>query len=227
MPSKTLGFFKFKIMSNSIRVIVVDDHEIFRNGLKMVIGKIDFAMVVGEASNGEEFLKLIKVTPADIILMDVEMPFMNGIEATRHALKEFPQMKIIALTMFAEDQYIQSMLDEGAKGFLIKNIKKDALSNALTTVYAGGNYYSEELFKFFTKQVVKDEKADIDIKFTRREKEILQLLAEGLSNKEIANVLFVSERTVIGHKSNLLSKTGCKSTVSLLSFAIKHKIVMI
>jgi DNA-binding NarL/FixJ family response regulator len=214
-------------MSNPIRVIVVDDHEIFRNGLKMVIGKIDFAMVVGEASNGEEFLNLIKVTPADIVLMDVEMPFLNGIEATRLALKEYPYLKIIALTMFAEDQYIQSMLDEGAKGFLIKNIKKEALSNALMTVHGGGNYYSEELFRFFTKQLTKDENNEISIKFTRREKEILQLLAEGLNNKEIAEILFVSERTVIGHKSNMLGKTGCKSTVSLLSYAIKHKVVMV
>jgi DNA-binding NarL/FixJ family response regulator len=214
-------------MSSLIRVIVVDDHEIFRNGLKMVIGKIDSAMVVGEASNGEEFLQLLRSTAVDVVLMDVEMPKMNGIEATKQALKEFPHIRIIALTMFAEDQYIQSMLDEGAKGFLIKNIKKDALETALSTVHAGGNYYSEELFSFFTKQVVKDEHTELEIKFTKREKEILQLLAEGLSNKEIAEILYVSERTVIGHKSNLLSKTGCKSTVSLLSYAIKHKLVRI
>lgn len=110
---------------------------------------------------------------------------------------------------------------------MIKNIKKDALANALQTVYNGGNYYSEELFKFLTKQIVKDEKSEAPVKLTKREKEILQLLAEGLSNKEIADILFVSERTIIGHKTNLLSKTGCKSTVSLLSYAIKHKIVLI
>lgn len=214
-------------MEKPIRVIVVDDHEIFRNGLKMVIDKIDTARLAGEASNGQEFLELLKATPVDVVLMDVEMPFMNGIEATRQALIEFPQIKIIALTMFNEDQYIQSMLDEGAKGFLIKNIKKDALKSALQTVHDGGNYYSEELFRFFTQQVVKDEKNTPTIKLTKREKEILQLLAEGLSNKEIAEILFVSERTVIGHKTNLLAKTGCKSTVSLLSYAIKHKLVMI
>lgn len=214
-------------METPIRVIVVDDHEIFRNGLKMVIGKIDSARVAGEASNGKEFLELLKVTAVDVVLMDVEMPFMNGIEATKQALQEYPQLKIIALTMFNEDQYIQSMLDEGAKGFLIKNIKKEALTNALQTVHDGGNYYSEELFRFFTKQVVKDEKTDVEIKLTKREREILQLLAEGLNNKEIAGVLFVSERTVIGHKTNLLAKTGCKSTVSLLSYAIRNKIVMI
>lgn len=172
-------------MKNPIRVIVVDDHEIFRNGLKMVIGKIENARIAGEASNGLEFLEIIKVTAADIVLMDIEMPFMNGIEATKKVLKEFPDLKIIALTMYNEDQYIQTMLEVGAKGFLIKNIKKDALANALQTVYDGGNYYSEELFRFLTKQVVKGESNEITIKLTKREKEILQLLAEGLNNKEI------------------------------------------
>lgn len=191
------------------------------------MGKIDTAMVVGEAGDGEEFLQLLRSTPADVVLMDVEMPKLNGIDATRQALKEYPHLKIIALTMFAEDQYIQSMLDVGARGFLIKNIKKEALETALRTVHQGGNYYSEELFSFFTKQVVKDEEREMEIKFTKREKEVLQLLAEGLSNKEIADILFVSERTIIGHKTNLLSKTGCKSTVSLLSYAIKNKIVRI
>ncbi len=214
-------------MNNTIKVIVVDDHEIFRNGLKMVIGKIDTARVVGEASNGVEFLELISSTPADVVLMDVEMPMMNGIDATKKALADYPDLKIIALTMFNEDQYIQSMLDVGAKGFLIKNIKREALNNALQTVNGGGNYYSEELFRFFTQQMVNnDSKAEV-IKLTKREKEILQLLAEGLNNKEISNILFISERTVVGHKSNLFNKTGCKSTVSLLSYAIRNKMVMI
>lgn len=212
---------------NKIRVVVVDDHEIFRNGLKMVIGKIDFALVVGEASNGEEALQMLENTHCDIVLMDVEMPYMNGIEATKTIVKKYPFVNVIALTMFNEDQYIQSMLDIGAKGFLIKNIKKEALANALKTVHDGGNYYSEELFKFLTQKIVHKESPKDEVKLTRREKEILQLLAEGLSNKEIGDILFVSERTVIGHKSNLLSKTGCKSTVSLLAYAIKNKLVII
>jgi DNA-binding NarL/FixJ family response regulator len=214
-------------MNNAIRVIVVDDHEIFRNGLKMVIGKIPAARIVGEAANGRDFLELIKSTPADIVLMDVEMPFVNGIDATKMVLEDFPDLKIIALTMFNEDQYIQSMLDVGAKGFLIKNIKKDALENALEAVNNGGNYYSEELFRFFTKQMVQNDTPQATIKLTKREKEILQLLAEGLNNKEISDILFISERTVVGHKSNLFAKTGCKSTVSLLSYAIRNKIVVL
>lgn len=215
-------------MNDIVNIIIVDDHEIFRNGLKMVVGKLKYAQIIGEASNGHEFLELMKMKKADIVLMDIEMPLMNGIEATEKALEYDAEMKIIALTMFNEDDYIQSMMDVGVKGFLIKNISKEILDKAILTVHKGGNYYSEELFHFFSKQLIKDDKkSKTDLKLTKREKEILQLLSEGLSNKEIADLLFVSERTIVGHKSNLLSKTGCKSTISLLSYAIKNKLVVI
>ncbi len=212
-----------------IKIIIVDDHEIFRNGLKMVVNKLKFTQVVGEASNGLEFLDVIRTTPSDIVFMDIEMPVMNGIDVTKIALKEQPELKIIALTMFNEANYIQSMIDAGVKGFLLKNIKKEILAKAINSIYNGGNYYSEELFSFFTKQLSKsvNEKQNKLFEFTRREKEILQLLAEGLNNKEIAKVLFISERTVVGHKTNMLAKTGCKSTLGLLSYAIKHKLVII
>jgi len=215
-------------MTDLVNIIIVDDHEIFRNGLKMVLSKLKYAHVVAEASNGIEFIDIIRHTPTDIVLMDIEMPGMNGIDATKLALKEFPNLKIIALTMFNEDDYIQSMMDAGVKGFLIKNINKDTLDRAIRAVSDGGNYFSEELFKFFTKQVKKEEsQIKEELNFTKREKEILQLLVEGLNNKEIADILFVSERTIVGHKTNLLAKTGCKNTISLLSYAIKNKLVII
>lgn len=216
-------------MDRSVKIIIVDDHEIFRNGLKMVLGKLDYVEVVGEAENGQDFLDLIRQVNCDIVLMDVEMPIMSGIDATRIALKENPELKVISLTMFTDDNYVQSMIDVGVKGFLVKNINKDTLNKAITTVAAGGNYYSEELFKFFTRKLnTKDESDNSDeIKFTAREKEILQLLSEGLSNKEIADILYVSERTVVGHKSNMLAKTGCKSAISLLAYALRHKLIII
>lgn len=215
-------------MTDLVNIIIVDDHEIFRNGLKMVLSKLKYAHVIAEASDGIEFIDIIRRTPTDIVLMDIEMPNMNGIDATKLALKEFPNLKIIALTMFNDDDYIQSMMDAGVKGFLIKNINKDTLDRAIRAVSDGGNYFSEELFKFFTKQVKKeDPQVKEELNFTKREKEILQLLVEGLSNKEIADILFVSERTIVGHKTNLLSKTGCKNTISLLSYAIKNKLVII
>ena len=215
-------------MGKLVKVIIVDDHEIFRNGLKMVLNKLKYIEVVGEASNGQEFLELIRTCPTDIVLLDIEMPIMNGIDAAKIAIKEQPDIRIIALTMFNDEDYIQSMMDAGAKGFLIKNISKDTLDKAIQMVAMGGNYYSEELFDFFTRKVSKEEeKPKIEIHLTSREKEILQLLVEGLSNKEIGERLFVSERTIVGHKTNLLAKTSCKNTVNLLAFAIKNKLVEI
>jgi DNA-binding NarL/FixJ family response regulator len=214
-------------MDPVIRIIIVDDHEIFRSGLRMVINKLGYARVVGEADDGLEFLKLIETVETDLVLMDIEMPNMNGIEATRLAMEKQPSLKIIALTMFKEDAYIQSMMEAGVKGFLIKNISKDVLDRALQAVYNGKTYYSEELWDYFTKAVSKEEKAVDEINITPREQEVLELLAEGLSNKEIADRMFVSERTIVGHKSNLMAKTNCKNTVALLAYAIKNKLIEI
>ncbi|MBS4013403.1 MAG: response regulator transcription factor [Bacteroidetes bacterium] len=213
---------------NKIKVFIVDDHEIFRNGLKMVLGKLKYVELAGEAENGKEFIDNLCETLPDIVLMDIEMPILNGIEASKAALKLHPKLKIIALTMFGDDEYIQSMMDVGAKGFLMKNINKETLDKAILTVNNGGNYYSEELFEFFTKQFSKEkESPESELDLTRREKEILQLLCEGLSNKEIADALFISERTVLGHKTNLLTKTNTKNSLSLMAFAIKKKLVVI
>ncbi len=214
-------------MDPVIRIIIVDDHEIFRGGLRMVINKLGYVKVVGEAADGQEFLKLIETVETDLVLMDIEMPVMNGIEATKLALERKPELKIIALTMFKEDAYIQSMMEAGVKGFLIKNISKDVLDRALQAVYNGKTYYSEELWDYFTKAVSKEEKPDDDINITPRELEVLELLAEGLNNKEIADRLFVSERTIVGHKSNLMAKTNCKNTVALLAYAIRNKLIEI
>jgi len=216
-------------MNDTVKIIIVDDHEIFRSGLKMVLGKLDYVKVVGEAANGQVFLDLIRKVSCDIVLMDIEMPVMSGIDATKIALKENPALKVISLTMFTDDNYVQSLIDVGVKGFLVKNINKETLHKAITTVAGGGNYYSEELFNFFSRKLNTKEESNKtdDVRFTAREKEILQLLSEGLSNKEIAEVLYISERTVVGHKSNMLAKTGCKSAIGLLAYALRNKLIVI
>jgi DNA-binding NarL/FixJ family response regulator len=169
-------------MDPLIRIVIVDDHEIFRGGLRMVINKLGYAKVVGEAEDGAAFLSLIEKTETDLVLMDIEMPVMNGVEATKKALELYPDLKIIALTMFREDVYIQSMMEAGVKGFLIKNISKDVLDRALQAVYNGKTYYSEELWDFFTKAIAKEEHPADGLHLTPREMEVLELLAEGLSN---------------------------------------------
>ena len=158
--------------------------------------------------------------------MDIKMPGMNGIEATDKAIKKYPDLKIVALSMFNEDNYVDSMINSGVRGFLLKNINKEKLEKALETVYNGGNYYSEELWEFFTRRITHEEKPAENIsKLTKRELEILKMISKGMSNKEIADKLFLSERTIIGHKSNILAKTECDNTLKLLLYAVKNKLV--
>ena len=215
-------------MQNKIRVIIADDHEIFRKGLKAVLARLKDIEVVGEATSGKEVLSILDQTITDIVLMDIEMPEMNGIEATKRAIQLDPRVKIVALTMFNNDHYIQDMLDAGARGFLLKNVTKDILNKALHTIASGNTYYSDELFNFFTKKITADAVPTRDeLELTKREKEILQLICEGMTNADIADKLCISERTVIGHKSNLLAKTDCKSTAALVSFSIKNKLVTV
>lgn len=216
-------------MKEELNIAVVDDHEIFRKGLKMVLNKLSFIKNIVEYEDGEAFLNELNVdSDLDIVLMDIEMPNINGLQATEEALKLLPNLKIIALSMFKDDEYVQSMIDAGVKGFLIKNINKVILERAISAVANGNMYYSEELWGFFTKKLAENtSKPVLNIKFTKREKEVLEFLYDGLSNKEIGDKLFISERTVIGHKSNLLAKTGCKNAIGLISFALKNKVINI
>ncbi len=211
---------------DQIEIYIADDHEIFRNGFKMMINRMKKFKVTGEAANGEELLTLLDKHLPDIVVTDIEMPVMNGIEATQKAIHKYPDLKIIALTMFNEDHYVESMIDSGVRGFLLKNINREKLEKGLETVYKGGNYYSEELWEFFTRRISHEEKPEEEsYKLTKREQEILELLSKGFSNKEIADKLFLSERTVIGHKSNLLAKTQCKNTLCLVISAMKKKMI--
>ena len=215
-------------MDEKIKIMVVDDHEIFRNGLIMIINKLKYAKVVAEANNGSDFLEKLTEAMPDIVFMDIEMPGMNGIEATRLAREKFPDLKIIALSMFGEDEYLQHMIDAGVCGFLLKNINRDGLDRAIRCVIEGKNYYSEELMAIFARKYVEqDKKVENDADLTKRELEVLQLIAEGLTDQEIADKLFLSMRTVNWHRANLIAKTGSKNTVNLITYAIKNKLVNI
>jgi DNA-binding NarL/FixJ family response regulator len=215
-------------MDATIRVMIVDDHEIFRKGLAMVINKSKNAKVVAEAGNGQEFLDIIEQEKIDLVFMDIEMPVMNGIEATKKAIEKFPYMKIVALSMFGEEEYLQQMVDAGVKGFLLKNIGKDDLYRAMQLISEGKNYFSEELLQFFTRKYIqppKQQPEQSDVNLTKREMEILQLIAEGFTDAEIADKLFISQRTVNGHRASLIAKTGSRNTVNLLTYAIKNGLV--
>lgn len=210
-----------------IRIIITDDHQLFRNGLKILLNGFQEFEVTGEASNGEEFLRLIKNTPADVVLMDINMPELDGIEATRRGLKICPGLSIIALSMYGEEEYYYKMVDAGAKGFLLKDSDISEVREAILTVKKGGSYFSQELLYHVIQKIKHRENQSKSANLSKREKEILIKICEGLSNQEIAETLFISKRTVDKHRANLLGKTNSKNTASLILFAIRNKLIEI
>ncbi len=158
--------------------------------------------------------------------MDIKMPEMDGITATQKTIEKFPTIKIIALTMFGEEEYLESMLNAGAFGFLLKSIDKEGLFRAIQAVSEGRNYFSEDLMPYFTnKYLRKTKQKENEVSLTKREIEILNLVSKGLTNKEIADKLFISLRTVTNHRAKLNIKTGSKNTVNLLSYAIRNNLI--
>ncbi|MBK7479728.1 MAG: response regulator transcription factor [Bacteroidales bacterium] len=210
-----------------IRIIITDDHQLFRNGLKILLNAFPEFEVTGEASNGEEFLRVLKESPADIALMDINMPEMDGIEATRKGLKLCPDIDIIALSMYGEEEYYYKMVDAGAKGFVLKDSDISEVKEAILTVRKGGSYFSQELLYHVIQKIKHRENESRSANLSRREKEILLKICEGLSNQEIADALFISKRTVDKHRANLLGKTNSKNTASLILFAIRNKLIEI
>lgn len=210
-----------------IRIIIADDHQLFRNGLKLLLEASPEFEIAGEASNGIEFMEVLKSCTADIALMDINMPEMDGVEATRKAVKLCPSLSVIALSMYGEEEYYYKMTDAGAKGFLLKDSDISEVKEAILTVRKGGSYFSQELLHHVIQKIKHRESETKSANLSKREKEILFKICEGYSNQEIAETLFISKRTVDKHRANLLGKTNSKNTASLILFAIKNKLIEI
>jgi DNA-binding NarL/FixJ family response regulator len=206
-----------------ISVIVADDHVIFRKGLTTILNEIITVKVVGEASNGHELLDVLKNQPADVVLMDIRMPGMDGIEATRRIMERCPHIRVIALTMHEEIGYFNRMIEAGAKGFLLKKTNKDQLEEAIHAVFNGDPYYAEEFMIHASKSAPPPSQPRLNL--TDREKEVLEHICKGLSNAEIAKLLGLSHRTIDGHRSRLFEKTGAKNAANLVMFAVKNGLV--
>ncbi len=209
-----------------LNVIIVDDHSLFRNGLKILLTTSGHFNVIAEAENGREFLDLLDHIEPDIVLMDIDMPVLDGIEATKEALKKYPSLKVITLSMFGEEEYYYKMIEAGVKGFLLKNSDINEVKNALITVYQGGKYFSQELLYNVVKNIRSSHKEqELTEALSEREIEVLIQICNGFSNNEIAEYLHISKRTVDKHRANLLDKTHSKNTAHLVMYAIRNKLI--
>jgi two-component system response regulator DegU len=215
-----------------IKIILVDDHRIVRDGLKSLLSGEKDITIIGEASNGEEALIINRELKPDIIIADITMPEMNGIEMTRLISKENTKTKVLMVSMHDNEDYINQALEVGAAGFLLKDSSKDELIKAIKAVYAGETYCSGEVSKILLNKFLSSSRskrlkveAEVKLELTKREKEILKLISDGLSNKEIATQLFVSTRTVDTHRYNLMQKLEVKNGAELVRLAFKLNLI--
>jgi DNA-binding NarL/FixJ family response regulator len=219
-------------MQEKIKIILVDDHKMFREGLKFLLSKIKTIEVIAEAENGEQFIEKLKKTAPDLVLIDINMPIMNGIEATQIARSENPGLKVIALSMNGDESSYYQMIQAGANGFVLKQSGSDELEEAIQTVMNGNDFFSPELLKNIILNISASKKQEANnpmknVIFTDREQETLQLICQGLSIKEIADKLFISPRTVEGHKARIMEKMGATNSSNLIIMAIKNKFIQI
>jgi len=208
-----------------IKVIITDDHQMVAEGIKSLVEMDDSMEVLQIAYNGRELLHLLEFLSPDIVLMDIDMPIMNGMEAMQQIRKYYPDLKVIIISMHEEKGLVKKLTEAGAKGFLFKNSEKDELIWAIKKVYQGSNYFTSKL----TLDLINQHKSpfqndSLDTKkalLTEREIEILKLIAEGLSNKEIGEKLYISHRTVDTHRTNLMKKLEVNNIAGLIRYAIK------
>lgn len=217
-------------MDYKAKIIIVDDHPLFREGMKLLIEKEGMGEVIAEAENGKVFLDLLVSHKPDLVLMDIEMPVMDGLEATKKAKANQPDIKILVVTMLNEKDNYTAMINAGAMGFVLKTSGKQELEKAIKTVIGGESYFSNELLRQIIvnlgkQQSARGNSAGNDIKFSDREFEVLQYFCQGLTTTEIAGKLCRSVKTIEAHRSKLLEKTGTKNTINLVLYAIKNKLV--
>lgn len=205
------------------KAIIVDDHKIFRESLAYLLANQTNLEVLAQANNGQEFVDILKLEKPDIVLLDIEMPVMDGIEATRRAISMYPDIKILVLSMHNDEEFYSSMIDLGVKGFILKEADSLEVKRAIEEVLGGSLYFSQD----FLINLLKKRKDTVQFDLTQREKEVLAMIAKGHSNAEIAERLFISARTVEKHRAELLLKTESKNSISLVVYAIKNGLVSI
>lgn len=216
-----------------IKLILVDDHRLVRAGIKSLLQDNDRIEILGEADNGDDLFSLLQKEIPNVVLLDISLPGLSGIELTRK-ISDTPAyvgIKVLILSMFTQEEFIFNAIQAGARGYLPKNTSKKELLEAIDAVHKGDEYFSQQISGIILKSYIKkaqnqeDESKKKEDLLSKREIEILKLFAEGVSNQEIADKLFISVRTVESHKNHIMQKLELKNTVDLVKFAIKNKII--
>ncbi len=212
------------------RILLVDDHQIIRDGLKFYFETIEDYSIVAEACNGREALDQMKSQNFDLIISDMQMPEMDGLELMKYLSENNPTQKVLALTMIDEARYIKEMIRNGVQGYVLKDAGQAEVLKAVTEICNGGNYYSKEITTALIGDFRKDKpkkkvRLSLSTPLSEREKEVLRLIAEEYSNAEIADKLCISVRTVDAHKRRLLAKTGAKNVAGLVLYAIENELL--
>lgn len=215
-----------------LKLAIADDHELFRKGfISMLSGVPDFEFVL-EAANGQELLDKMATQPVDIVLMDLQMPVMDGMQATEILLEHYPDAKVIIVSMYDEDRFIIHMLEKGVHGYLLKDTSTDEVEKAIHRVAEEGFYYSDFVSRAMHRKMVNRSankqptfSSTATVGLSNREQEVLRLLCDGLSTTEISDKLFISTRTVEGHRLRILEKTGTKNTAAAVAFAYKNHLI--
>lgn len=211
-----------------IRIILADDHEIFRDGFKVMIKKQPAIQLVGEAGDGEELIQLAHQLRPDVVVTDIKMPRVDGVEATRHLARLFPKIGIIALSMYDEENLIIEMLEAGAKGYLLKNAHKDEILEAIVTVHNQENYYcndtSAKLAQMIARSRLRTGPHTKKLEFSEKEYAVIRFICQEMSNKEMASQLNLSIRTIEGYRDRIQEKIGAKNAAGVVVYAIRNNI---
>ncbi|MCA9741276.1 MAG: response regulator transcription factor [Deferribacteres bacterium] len=218
-------------MNQKIKILLADDHPIVRNGISASLQSIDQFEIVGEAENGLKAVEMTTDLRPDVVIVDISMPEMCGISATKVIREKNPKTKVLVLTMHDEEQYMVQMLAAGANGYLAKNSSKDELVSAIHAICSNDVFYSplisEDIIQRYIDALESQQDEEDDIPLTNREKEILELISESLTTKEISAKLFISHRTVDTHRTNLMRKLNIRNTAGLVRFAIQKGLVQL
>jgi DNA-binding NarL/FixJ family response regulator len=211
------------------RILLADDHDIVRKGLRYLLGKYQDLEIVGEAFDGRQTVRLVEAVNADIVIMDIGMPLLNGIDAAAQIVKQNPRIGVIILSMHSDEDYVLRALNAGVKGYLLKDTVESDLLHAIDAVRKGRTFFSSAVTDVMQEDYVRQLQSkglkDSYYLLTDREREILQLLAEGKSNKEVAGILDLSPLTVETHRANLMQKLNLHSTAEIVLYAVRKKII--